>query len=334
MRVLSSVKFAALGMLFTSAVAMPAAAQAPSTGLGQAYPAKAILVVSPVQAGSAGDTTLRLVTQKMAQNMGQQLQVENTTGAAGMIGAQRLARAVPDGYTIGGISDSTVTYVPILQKRTDFDPLTAFEPISLLSTTTWVLIAHPSLPVKSVQDFVALAKARPRSLDYASAGLGGSHHVVMEMFKAATGIKLNHVPYRGATQAAVDVQAGQIPVMFSALAVVLGPIQAGRLRALGMASDKRSPLLPDVPTIAESGVPGFAFSTWTGMFAPRGTPAPIIERLNAEVVKAVNDPALRARMQSLGGNPQTTTPVALTEIIRQLTAKMLKVIQDAKITIE
>lgn len=298
------------------------------------YPAKSILVVSPVQAGSAGDTTLRLVTQKMSQNMGQQLQVENTTGAAGMIGAQRLARALPDGYTIGGVSDSTVTYVYILQKRTDFDPLTAFEPISLVSSSTWVLIAHPSLPVKSVREFVALAKGQPRSMDYASAGLGGSHHVVMEMFKAATGIRLNHVPYRGATQAAVDVQAGHVPVMFSALAVVLGPIQGGRLRALGIANDKRTPLLPHVPTVTESGVPGFSFSTWTGMFAPRGTPKPIIERLNAEVVKAVNDPAVRAKLQSLGGNPQSTTPTEVTDLIRSTTAKMVKVIQDARITIE
>ena len=178
----------------------------------QSYPAKPILVISPVQAGSAGDTTLRLVTQKLAQNMGQQLQVENITGAAGIVGAQRLARAAPDGYTIGGISDSTVTYVPILQKRTDFDALTLFDPISLVSASTWVLIAHPSLPVKSVRDFVALVKTPTRRMDYASAGLGGSHHVVMEMFNAATGIKLNHVPYRGATQAAVDVQAGHVPV--------------------------------------------------------------------------------------------------------------------------
>jgi len=305
-----------------------------SAAHGQVYPVKSILVVSPVQAGSAGDTTLRLVTQKMSQNMGQQLQVENTTGAAGMIGAQRLARASPDGYTIGGVSDSTVTYVYILQKRTDFDPLTAFEPISLVSSSTWVLIAHPSLPVKNVRDLVTLAKAQPRSMDYASAGLGGSHHVVMEMFNAATGIRMNHIPYRGATQAAVDVQAGHVPVMFSALAVVLGPIQAGRLRALGIANEKRTSLLPDVPTIAESGIPGFAFSTWTAMFAPRGTPKPVIERLHAEIVKAVSDPAVRAKLQSLGGNPQTTTPAELADLIRQTTVKMRKVIQDAKIAIE
>jgi tripartite-type tricarboxylate transporter receptor subunit TctC len=171
-------------------------------------------------------------------------------------------------------------------------------------------------------------------MDYASAGVGGSHHVVMEMFAAATAIRLNHVPYRGATQAAVDVQAGHVPVMFSALSVVLGPIQAGKLRALGIASERRTPLLPQVPTIAESGVAGFAFSTWTGMFSPRGTPPSVIERLHAEVAKAVSDPAVRARLQALGGNPQSTTPAELASLIRTTTAKMSKVIQDAKITAE
>jgi tripartite-type tricarboxylate transporter receptor subunit TctC len=302
--------------------------------LAQTYPAKSILVISPVQAGSAGDTTLRLVTQKMAQNMGQQLLVENTTGAAGLIGAQRLARAAPDGYTIGGISDSTVTYVPILQKRSDFDPLIAFEPVSLVSSSTWVLIVHPSLPVKSVRELVALAQSQPRRMDYASAGLGGSHHVVMEMFNAATGIKLNHVPYRGATQAAVDVQAGHVPVMFSALAVALGPIQGGRLRALGIANEKRTPLLPDVPTVAEAGVAGFTFSTWTGLFAPRGTPKPIVERLNAEVANALADPALRAKMEAQGGYPQATTPAEFAEVIQRTTVKMMRVIRDAKLILE
>jgi len=315
-------------------IGLALAAGLPVAAWAQTYPIKPILVVSPVQAGSAGDTSLRLVTQKMAQNMGQPLQVENTTGAAGLIGAQRLARAAPDGYTIGGVSDSTLTYVPILQKRTDFDPLAVFEPISLVSASTWVLIAHPSLPVKNVRDLVTLAKAQPRKIDYASAGLGGSHHVVMEMFSAATQIRLNHVPYRGATQAAVDVQAGHVPTMFSALAVVLGSIQSGRLRALGIANEKRSPLLPEVPTIAEAGIPGFAFSTWTGMFAPKGTPKPIVDRLNAEVAKAVNDPAVRDKLQSLGGNPQPTSPAELADLIRRTTAKMSKVIQDAKIAVE
>jgi len=314
----------ARGFFCAAVFALPVAAQN--------YPVKPVLVISPVQAGSAGDTTLRLVMQKMSVNMGQQLLVENTVGAAGIIGAQRLARAVPDGYTIGGISDSTVTYVPILQKRTDFDALNLFEPVSLISVSTWVLVAHPSLPVRNVREFVALAKGQLRHMDYASAGVGGSHHVVTEMFNAATGIKLNHVPYRGATQAVVDVQAGHVPVMFSALAAVLAPVQAGRLRVLGVASENRTPLLPEVPTIAESGVPGYAFSTWTGLFAPRNTPKPLVDRLAAEVASALKDPALREKLQSMGGNPQPSTPAELAERIRQITAKMRKVIQDAGIT--
>ncbi len=152
------------------------------------------------------------------------------------------------------------------------------------------------------------------------------------MFNAATGIKLNHVPYRGATQAVVDVQAGHVPVMFSALAAVLAPIQAGRLRVLGVASETRTPLLPATPTIAESGVADFTFSTWTGLFAPRGTPKQLIERLAAEVVSAFNDTELRAKIQAMGGNPQPSTPAELAERIRQITAKMRKVIQDAGIT--
>ena len=311
-------------LLFAAMFALPVAAQN--------YPVKPVLVISPVQAGSAGDTTLRLVTQVISRNLGQQLLVENTVGAAGIIGAQRLARAAPDGYTIGGISDSTLTYVPILQKRNDFDALNLFEPISLVSVNTWVLVAHPSLPVRKVRELVALAKGQSRRMDYASAGVGGSHHVVTEMFNAATGIKLNHVPYRGATQAVVDVQAGHVPVMFSALAAVLAPIQAGRLRVLGVASETRTPLLPATPTIAESGVAGFTFSTWTGLVAPRGTPKPLIERLAGEVVSAFNDTELRAKVQAMGGNPQPSTPAELAERIRQITAKMRKVIQDAGIT--
>lgn len=312
------------GLLLAAAIAPPAQAQT--------YPVKPVLVISPVQAGSGGDLTLRLVTQVMSRNLGQQLLVENTVGAAGIIGAQRIARAAPDGYTIGGISDSTVTYVPILQKRNDFDALSLFEPISLLSVSTWVLVSHPSLPVRNVREFVVFAKAQPRPLDYASAGPGGSHHLAMEMFKAATGIQLNHVPYRGAAQATVDVQAGHVPVMFSALSVVLGPIEYGRLRVLGVASENRTPLLKATPTIAESGVPGFAFSTWTGLFAPRGTPKPVVDRLASEVASALKDSALRTKLQSMGGNPESSTPAELAERVRQITVKMRKVIQDAGIT--
>ena len=297
----------------------------------QPYPAKPILLISPVQAGSAGDTSIRLVAQKMSEHIGQQVLVENQPGAAGMIGAERVARAAPDGYTIGGISDSTLTYVPILQHKTNYDPLNVLEPVSLVAMSTWVLIAHPSLPVRNVKEFVALAKAQPGKLDYASAGNGGSHHVVMEMFKAATGISLVHIPYRGATQAALDVRSGRIPVMFSALAVVLATIKDGKLHALAVATENRSPLLPDVPTLSESGVPGFVFSTWTGIYAPKGTPRPIIERLNAETANAVNDNAVRERLKSLGADPRPTTPEQLADLTRSTFAKMAKIIKEAGI---
>ena len=180
----------------------------------QTYPSRAIQVVSPVQAGSAGDTSLRILTGKLSENLGQQLVVENHAGAAGTIGMDRLIRATPDGYTIGGVSDSTLTYVPILQKRAGFDALAVLEPISIVALSTWVLIVHPSLPVQTTHELIALAKKNPGRIDYASAGNGGSHHVVMEMFKADARIQLTHIPYKGATQAALDVQAGRIPVMF------------------------------------------------------------------------------------------------------------------------
>lgn len=303
-----------------------------STLHAQTYPMKPIQVISPVQAGSAGDTSLRLLTSRMSEIIGQQLLVENIPGAAGMIGMDRLIRATPDGYTIGGISDSTLTYVPILQKRAGFDALASLEPISLVALSTWVLIAHPSLPVKNTKELIALARRYPGKLDYASAGNGGSHHVVMEMFKADTGAPLTHIPYKGATQAALDVQSGRVPVMFSALAVVLPMIRSERLHALGVASEARSSLLPDVPTIAESAIPGFNFSTWTGLFAPKGTPRAALNRLNAEVAKTLNEPAVKERYASLGATAQPGTPKELADLTRKTRDKMASVIQQAKIT--
>ncbi len=302
-----------------------------STAAAQSYPSKPIQMISPVQAGSAGDTSLRILTQKMAENMGQTIVVENLPGAAGMIGADRLAQATPDGYTIGGISDSTLTYVPIVQGRVGFDPLAVFEPISLVSESTWVLIVHPSVPAGNVSELIALARVQPGKVDYASAGVGGSHHVVMEMFKAATHADLTHIPFRGAAQAALDVQSGRVPVMFSALSVVLAGIRDGRFRALAVATEARSPLLPGVPTFAESGVPGFVFSTWTGVFAPKRTPRTILDRLNSEVETALSDPVVRERLLSLGATPRPTTPEKLGNLTRSTYAKMARIIEAAGI---
>jgi len=306
---------------------------APLVAFGQVatWPSGPIAVISPVQAGSAGDTSLRMVLQKMAENMNQPFAVENIAGAAGMIGLDKLSRARPDGTTIGGISDSTLTYVPIIQKRVNFNALDTLDPVGIIAASTWVLVAHPSVGVKTVEELVAKAKVRPGQLNYASGGMGGSHHVVMEMFKSATGTRLLHIPYRGAGFALGDVQGGQVQVMFSALSVALGAIEAGKLVPLAVASTARTPLLPQVPTVAEAGVTGFSFSTWSGMLVPKGTPPAIIEKLNQELNKALRDPQVSASLAKLGATPRPGTPKDLGELIQTTNTKMAKVIRESNI---
>ena len=194
--------------------------------------------------------------------------------------------------------------------------------MSLIAQINWVMIINPSMPVKSIKDFIALAKARPGQIDYASGGNGSPQHIAMEVFAARTGTKLNHVPFRGATQAALDVVGGQIPCMFTATSIVLGNIRDGKVRALGVGSAKRSALLPDVPTIAEAGVPGFEYFTWAGIFVPKGTPKAIIDKLNAEAVKAVNDSSTRDRLRESALDPVGSTADELGKITRESYERM------------
>jgi tripartite-type tricarboxylate transporter receptor subunit TctC len=300
----------------------------------QTYPAKPILMIVPLQAGSAGDVMMRIVAQKMSENLGQQIVIDNQAGAAGLIGAERIARAVPDGYTIGGMSDSVLNFAPNLYQKVNFDPINNFEPVSMVAAITWVMIVHPSVPAKNVKEFVALAKARPGQLDFSSGGNGSPQHIAMELFKSATATSLVHVPYRGATQAALDVLGGRIPVMFTALSIVLPNIKEGKLRALAITNSKRSTLLPDVPTLSEAGVPGFVFNTWAGIYAPHGTPKPVIERLNTETIKAAGDPSVRERLLGLGMEAGSSTPEQLGAMTRDGLAKMTKLIKGLGIKAE
>lgn len=300
----------------------------------QSYPNRTIVLISPVQAASAGDISTRLIAQKMSENMGQPIAIENLPGAAGMIGLDRINRAKPDGYTIASISDSTLTYVPIIQGRKNFDALERLDPISTTVTGTWVLVVHPSLQLKSVQELIAYAKANPGKLNYASAGVGGSHHVVMEMFKSATKTKMEHVPYKGATAAIQDVQSGQVQLMFSALGPVLGAIRDNRVTVLGVSSLERSKILPNTPTLTEAGVPGFVFSTWGAILVPKGTPKTIADKLHAELGKALADPFVVEKLNSTGGTPQFSSPEQLRDLIQSTTSLMSKVIQNANITSE
>jgi tripartite-type tricarboxylate transporter receptor subunit TctC len=299
----------------------------------QDYPAKPILFLMPLQAGSAVDVMVRIVAEKMSAGLGRQVLVENQPGAAGMIGAERVKRAAPDGYTIGVLNDSILTMIPNV-RPVPYDPVKDFVPIGVVAGITWVLVANNDLPVKTVGELVAYAKSRPGKLDYSSGGVGSPQHVAMEAFKAQTGVYLVHIPYRGATAAAVDVISNQVQVHFSAVSIVQPYITAGRVRALGVPSAKRSPLLPNVPTMAEAGLPGFQWQTWASLVAPIGTPKPIIDRLNAELVKAVNSPDVREKLIAQGLEPIGSSPETVTKWTQDGLKRMKGIVDRAGIKAE
>ena len=312
-------------------LALAAMAAAPRIALAQEYPAKPILMVMPLQAGSAVDIMMRIVAQKMGDNMGRQIVVENQPGAAGLIGTERVKRAAPDGYTIGALNDSILTMIPNI-RQAPYDPVKDFMPVGIAAGITWVLVVNNDLPVKNVAEFIALAKKQPGKIDYSSGGSGSPQHVAMEAFKEATGTYLVHIPYRGATQAAVDVISNQVQAHFSAVSIVLPYIKSGRMRALAVPSPKRSPLLPDVPTMAEAGVPGFEWFTWASIVLPLGTPKPIADRLNAELVKAVNAPDVREKLVSQGLDPIGSPPEQVTQWTQAGLKRMGQIVKRAGIT--
>lgn len=318
----SPIRFLGAALL---AAALPCAAQQ--------YPSKPILVVMPLQAGSAVDVMIRIVAQKMSDNLGQQIVIENQPGAAGSIGAERVKRAAPDGYTLGALNDSILTMIPNI-RQVAYDPMKDFAPVGVVAAITWVMVVSNELPAKTVPEFVALAKSRPGKIDYSSGGNGSPQHVAMEAFKAATGIDVVHIPYRGATQAAVDVMSNRVQAHFSAVSIVLPYIRDGRMRALGVPSSARSPLLPAVPTFTEAGVPGFEWRTWASFVAPLGTPAPVVERLNAELIKAVNTPEVRDKLIAQGLEPIGSKPETVTQWTQAGLERMRDIVQRAKIQAE
>jgi tripartite-type tricarboxylate transporter receptor subunit TctC len=301
------------------------------TGLGFAqtpYPNRPIKMIVPLAAASAVDVAARIVTQKMADNMGQQFVILNQPGASGLIGAEQVARAEPDGYTIGGFNDSIMTMVPNLQSNMRWDILRDFEPVSLVATVEWGLIAGSQTSYRSAADLIAAAKAAPGRIDYGSGGPGSPQHLAMAMFAAAAGITLTHVPYKGATQAAADVAAGQIPVAFQGLGTVVALVRSGQLRLIGVATPKRLPQFPDVPTISESGQPGFFFNSWFAIMVPAGTPRDIIARLNAEALKALGDAEVRRKLEDLGFTIRGSSAAELGALTREQLAKYARVIKE------
>ncbi len=298
------------------------------------YPNKPIRMIVPLAAGSAVDVAARLLAQKMSENMGQSIVVENIVGASGIIGADKLAKSAPDGYTIGGFNDSVLTMVPNLNKSTPFNPITDFAHISKVATIEFSISVGTNSPYKTAAELVAAAKSAPGRITYASGGNGSPQHMGGALFAAHTGIDIKHVPYRGANQAAQDVAGGQVDVTFQGIATVAALAKGGKLRLIGVMADNRQPEYPDSPTLKEQGIQGFDFSTWFALTAPKGTPKEIVDRLQREVVKALADPVIKERYAGLGLQRDGTTPAELTSLVRDQLARYGKAIRDNNITAE
>ena len=300
----------------------------PSAVAQTPYPDRPIKMIVPLAAASAVDVAARIVTQKMADNMGQQIVIINQPGASGLIGAEQVARAAPDGYTLGGFNDSIMTMVPNLQSNMRWDILGDFAPVSLVATVEWGLIAGNKTPYKTAADLIAAARAAPGMINYSSGGPGSPQHPAMAMFASSAGISLTHVPYKGATQAATDVAGGQIPVGFQGLGTVAALVRSGQLRLIGVTTANRLPQFPDVPTVAESGLPGFFFNSWFAILAPAGTPKDVIARLNAEVLQALVDPEVRGKLENLGFSVRGSSADELGAMTREQLAKYARVIKE------
>jgi tripartite-type tricarboxylate transporter receptor subunit TctC len=298
------------------------------------YPTRPVHIVVPYPAGGAVDAFARVLTQQLSELWGQQVVVDNRPGASTMIGADQVAKSPPDGYTLLLTAELTLVIVPHLYEKIPYDPLRDFAPVVALVSATQALVANPSLPVKTVKDLVALAKAKPGQLTYGSFGNGSTGHLNMEVLQAMTGARFNHIPYNGAGPAMNDVIGGHIDFMLAALSIVKGNVQAGKLRMIGVGSNHRSSEFPDVPTISESGAPGFEAKSWFGLVAPAGTPPDVIKKINQDVTKVISDRAFAEKFLAAQGlEPITGTPEQFAALVRAETVRWGKVVKDADIKV-
>ena len=296
------------------------------------YPDRPIQVILPLQVGSASDVAVRFVTERLAEALKQAVTVENVTGAAGLIGVDRLAKARPDGYTLAALNNSILTILPNVQKdKVKFDPFTDFIPIAGIASIPTLLGVSKDTPVKDVKELLALAKAKPGELNYSSGGPGSPQHLASEMFMAMAGVKLNHVPYKGAQQAATDLASGQVQMMFIAQSLALPHLPSGRVKPIAFAGSARSPSFPDLPTVAESGVPGYSYASWIALFAPKGTPNEIVARLRSEVPKILARPEMGQRLSAAGLEMWSVPHDQLMQAVRDDFARWQQVVKTAKI---
>ena len=319
---------------FTGAIVALAAWLLATAALAQVYPGKPIRLIVPFAAGGGNDNVARLVGKRLADSLGQPVLIDNRPGAGGVLGAELAAKAAPDGYTLflGGVGSHAVN--PNLHERLPYDPIRDFAPVALLASAPLILVVHPSIPANTFAEFVAYARSKPGRINYASNGNGSSSQLAAVMFDSMAGVDMVHVPYKGLSPALTDLLSGQVQLMFSSVVAILPHIKAGKLRGLAVTGSKRLPSMPDLPTIAESGLPGYEASSWYGILAPAGTPRDIVARLNAELVKALDQPEVRNNLLAEGAEPVGGTPEQFAAHIRSEKERLGKLIREAKIRLE
>jgi tripartite-type tricarboxylate transporter receptor subunit TctC len=310
-------------LVFATALLLAASAGA------QSWPAKPIRFIIAQAPGGQNDVQVRLIGQKLAEALGQPMVYDNRPGAGGQIGFELLAQTPPDGYTIAMGSISTLAVIPMMPRKPRYDPLKDFAPVTLVTTSPYFVTVHPSVPARSLKQLVGLAKTRPAALAYATPGTATGIHLTTELFMMIAGIKMTHVPYKGGAPATMDLMAGQVAVMFNNATTTVPHVATGKLRVLAVSTAKRSPALPDVPTVAEAGYPGFESNSWQGIVTRAGTPGAIVARLNTEAVRILSLPDVKSINQSLGNDIAAGSPEEFLAYIRAEMEKWGKVIQTA-----
>ena len=298
----------------------------------QPYPTRPIRFIVPNAAGGTTDLVARTAAQKVSESIGQQLIVDNRPGSGGIVATEMVAKSTPDGYTLLMATIGNIAISPHLYAKLGYDPVRDFSPVTQLASAAYMLIAHPAVPARSVKELVAVAKSRPRQLNYASAGSGTGSHLAAELFKSVAQVDIVHVPYKGGTPGLLDVIAGNVEIMFNGIPSSMPHFKAGRVKAFAVTTAARSPAAPELPTITEGGYPGAEATSWTGVLAPAGTPAAVIARLHAEFAKVLQQPDIQARLSADGAVPVGSTPHQFAQYIKSELAKWGKVVKASGAT--
>ena len=316
------------------AVAVAIGFTGPDALHAQSYPNRSVTLIVPSAAGGGTDTIARLIGDQLSKQLGQGFVVENRTGAGMLVGTTAVAKAAPDGYTLLVGLNGNMTVNPSLFAKLPYDPLADFAPVAMLATYPFLVVVNNDLPVKSIKELIAYLKANSGKVDYASAGNGTGQHLAPELFKMMTGTEMAHIAYRGAQPAYLDVISGRVPVFFDNMSTAMSLAKEGKVRALAITSRKRSPLMPELPSVEEAGVPSYEYHTWFGLWAPKGTPQPIVDKLNAEVAKALADPVIKQRIAAGAGEPSTMTLQEIEPFMKAEIAKWAEVVKRAGIKVE